>query len=319
MGKSMTLGKIERVDLRSVWSNEATDFTPWLSRPENLEALSEVLGMSLEAIATEHFVGPYRADLLCRDSYTQAMVLIENQLEKTNHTHLGQILTYGAGLNVKTIVWIASRFTDEHRAALDWLNEATEEGFSFFGIEIELLKIDNSNPAPQFKIISQPNTWTKNIRESAQHSGELSGVKQQQLAYWTAFRDFIKNKKTNLRPQKPSPQHWMNMAIGRGNFWLAAKVNSVEGSISADLYNNYSNKSAFNALLSQKEQIENEFGGALSWNELPGKIQSYIGITNSQADIMNTDDWNSQFEWLFENLNKLDKVFRKRVKDLDLD
>ena len=311
-----TLGKIEKVDLRSAWSNEATDFTPWLSKQENLDALSEVLGMDLEAIATEQFVGPFRADLLCKDAYTQATVLIENQLEKTNHSHLGQILTYGAGLNVKTIIWIASRFTDEHRAALDWLNEATDEGFSFFGIEIELLRIGESAPAPQFKIISQPNAWSKNIRETAQHSGELSGAKQQQLAYWTAFREYVKEHGSPLRLQKPLPQHWTNLAIGRSNYWLCARVNTLAENISADLNIGEKNKAGFNALYAQKDEIEREFGSPLIWNELPQKIQSIIGTTKDDADIMNEADWDNQFAWLADKLEKLDKVFRRRIREL---
>jgi hypothetical protein len=315
----MALGKIERVDLRAVWNNEATDFTPWLAAQENLDALSEVLGMDLETIAMEQFVGPFRADLLCKDAYTQATVLIENQLEKTNHSHLGQILTYGAGLNVKTIIWIASRFTDEHRAALDWLNEATDEGYSFFGIEIELLRIGNSAPAPQFKIISQPNAWSKNIRETAQHSGELTGAKQQQLAYWTAFKEYVKEAGKPLRLQKPLPQHWTNIAIGRSNFWLCARVNTLAGSISADLNINEKTKAAYQALYSQRADIENEFGSPLIWNELPQKIQSIIGVTNDNADIMKEEDWERQFAWLSEKLEKLDKVFRRRVRELQLD
>jgi hypothetical protein len=311
-----TLGKIEKVDLRTVWSNEATDFTPWLSKAENLEALSDLLGLNLEVVAMEQFVGPYRADLLCRDTYTQAMVLIENQLEKTNHSHLGQILTYGAGLNVKTIIWIASRFTDEHRAALDWLNEATEEGYSFFGIEIELLKIDNSIPAPQFNIISQPNAWSKNIRETAQHSTELTGAKQQQLAYWSAFREYVKEHGSPVRLQKPLPQHWTNLAIGRSNYWLCGRVNTLAENISADLNINEKTKAGFNALYAQREQIEKEFGSPLLWNELPTKIMSTIGITKDNADIMNEDDWENQFAWLVDKLEKLDKVFRRRVREL---
>ncbi len=315
----MALGRIEKVDLRDVWNNEATDFTPWLAQQENLDALSEVLGMDLETVAMEQFVGPFRADLLCKDAYTQATVLIENQLEKTNHSHLGQILTYGAGLNVKTIIWIASRFTDEHRAALDWLNEATDEGYSFFGIEIELLRIGNSAPAPQFKIISQPNTWSKNIRETAQHSGELTNAKQIQLAYWTAFKEYVKEKGNPIRLQKPLPQHWTNLAIGRSNFWLCARVNTLAGSISADLNINEKSKSAYQALFAQKDEIEKEFGNPLIWNELPQKIQSTIGITNEHADITNESDWENQFDWLIDKLDRLDKVFRRRVRELRID
>ena len=315
----MTLGKLERVDLRTVWNNEATDFTPWLSKADNLEALSETLGMDLESTAMEQFVGPYRADMLCKDAFTQDSVLIENQLEKTNHSHLGQILTYAAGLNVKTVIWIASKFTDEHRAAMDWLNEATEEDYSFFGLEVELWRIGNSPPAPKFNIVSRPNTWTKNVREAAQHSGELSNVKQQQLAYWTAFREFLLERKGAIRTQKGLPQHWMNMAIGRSGFWLAAKVNSNKERIAAAFHcKTFFNKAVYNALYAQKEAIENEFGGKLEWNELPENKESYVSIFKDNADIMNESDWLNQFSWLADNLERLDKVFRKRVKELDI-
>lgn len=131
-----SLGKLERVDLRAVWEKEAQDFTPWLAREENLEELGRAIGLELEVVAQEQNVGPYRADLVCKDALTQGYVLIENQLEKTNHNHLGQILTYAAGLGAKTVVWMAERITDDHRAALDWLNEITEEDYGFFAFEI---------------------------------------------------------------------------------------------------------------------------------------------------------------------------------------
>ena len=177
----MTLGKLERVELRTVWNNEATDFTPWLSKLENLAALSETLGMDLETTGTEQSVGAYRADLLCKDAFSGNAVLIENQLEKTNHSHLGQILTYSAGLSVKTVVWVASRFTDEHRAAMDYLNEITEEGYSFFGLEVELWKIGNSAPAPKFNIVSRPNTWARNVREVISNTENLRKLRSTSL------------------------------------------------------------------------------------------------------------------------------------------
>ena len=185
---------------------------------------------------------------------------------------------------------------------------------------MELASSDgNSAPAPQFKIISQPNAWSKNIRETAQHSGELTGAKQQQLAYWTAFKEYVKEAGKPLRLQKPLPQHWTNIAIGRSNFWLCARVNTLAGSISADLNINEKTKAAYQALYSQKAEIESEFGSPLIWNELPQKIQSIIGVTNDNADIMNEEDWEKQFAWLSEKLEKLDKVFRRRVRELQLD
>ncbi len=142
------LGKLEKVDLRDTWPNEATNFTPWLAKQENLKLLGDNIGMDLEWIETEAHVGPFRADILCKDTSNDAFVLIENQLEPTDHIHLGQLMTYAAGLDTVHIIWVAKTFNDEHRAALDWLNRITMEGFHFFGVEIELWKIGESLPAP---------------------------------------------------------------------------------------------------------------------------------------------------------------------------
>ena len=154
------LGRLERVDLRKIWPDEAQDFTPWLAKKENLALLDETLGLELELEETEQSVGAFSADIVCRDAASESLVLIENQIEPTNHTHLGQTLTYAAGLDAVTIIWIASKFRDEHRAMLDWLNEKTEAQLSFFALEIELWRIGNSAPAPKFNIVARPNDWT---------------------------------------------------------------------------------------------------------------------------------------------------------------
>ena len=126
------LGRLERVELRRIWSSESSDFTPWLAREDNLRLLGETVGIELELEAQEKTVGPFRADILCKDTATDSWVLIENQLERTDHSHLGQLLTYAAGISAVTVVWVAERFTEEHRAALDWLNERTAERINFF-------------------------------------------------------------------------------------------------------------------------------------------------------------------------------------------
>jgi len=314
----MALGKLVRVDLRTVWNNEATDFTPWLSKAENLEALSETLGMDLESTGTEQSVGNYRADLLCKDAYSDSYVLVENQLEKTNHSHLGQILTYCAGLNVKTVIWIASRFTDEHRAALDYLNEITDEGYGFFGLELELWRIGDSAPAPKFNVVSRPNNWAKSVRESAQHSAELSDTKQQQLAYWTAFKDFM-DARGVLKCQNPSAKHWLILSIGRSGFYLTAKVNSVKSLVRVSLnIKTPESKTAYFQLLDMKEEVEREYGASLNWRELEEKKISIIGMSLEGADFRRKEDWQRQFEWLATNLEQLDSVFRRRIKNLRL-
>jgi hypothetical protein len=152
----ISLGRLEKVDLRDIWTTEATDFTPWLARQENLAVLGETLGIELELEAQERAVGPFRADILCKDIGTDRWVLIENQLERTDHVHLGQLLTYASGLEAVTIIWIAARFTEEHRSTLDWLNRITDESFRFFGLEVELWRIGTSAAAPKFNIVSKP-------------------------------------------------------------------------------------------------------------------------------------------------------------------
>ena len=141
------MGHLEKVDLRDIWKTEAGDFTPWLGTAENIQLLGDTVRLDLEVEAQEKQVGPFRADILCKDTASGAWVLIENQLERTDHNHLGQLMTYTAGLNAVTIIWIADRFTDEHRAAMDWLNEITAEDFVFLGIEVELWKTGDSNVA----------------------------------------------------------------------------------------------------------------------------------------------------------------------------
>jgi hypothetical protein len=188
-----TLGRLEKIDVREYWKREDSDFTPWLAEAENIQLLGETIGLELEVEAQEKQVGPFRADILCKDTASENWVLIENQLERTDHVHLGQLLTYAAGLNAVTIVWIAARFTEEHRAALDWLNEISNESFNFFGLEIELWRIGKSAVAPKFNIISKPNDWSKSVIGAAQsiQSASLTEAKKLQQEYWEAFREYV--------------------------------------------------------------------------------------------------------------------------------
>ena len=144
------LGVIERVDLREVWPDEAQDFTPWLA--ENLDKLGEALGLDLEFQGREVSVGPFFLDILAHDVGNDRRVVIENQLDKTDYDHLGKLLTYAAGYDAGVVVWLTGDFRDEHRAALDWLNQRTEESLEFYGVEIGAVKIGNSAPAPLFRL-----------------------------------------------------------------------------------------------------------------------------------------------------------------------
>lgn len=315
-----TLGKLEKVDLRKVWGTESGHFTPWLAQAENIELLSAAIGIDLEVEAQEKNVGPFRADILCKDTATDSWVLIENQLERTDHKHLGQLLTYAAGMSAVTIVWIAETFTEEHRATLDWLNEITEDRFNFFGLEIELWRIGDSPVAPKFNIVSKPNDWSKTVSEAARRieTGELSETKQLQQEYWAELRTYLTEAKSKLRSQKPLPQHWTNFAIGRSHFHLTAVQNTREKRIGVLLVlSGPDAKTHFQLLEADKEKIEQAAHTSLEWRELPDKKESHIVLQLEGADPTNREDWPRQHQWLKDTLELFHRVFAARVKSLD--
>jgi hypothetical protein len=318
------LGRLQRVPLREAWTSESSDFTPWLAQAENLNLLAESIGIELELDTREKDVGPFRADILCKDT-ADNWVLIENQLERTDHCHLGQLLTYAAGLNAVTIVWVAERFTEEHRAALTWLNEHTDEKINLFGLEIELWRIGESSIAPKFNIISQPNDWSRTVQQAAA-SGEVSEHKQLQLRFWTGFRDYMDQKASFVRCQKPSPQHWMNHAIGRAGAHLTSVVSiwnsqtNVRGpEIRAELYlDGPTSKQDFAALEKQKDAIERTLGFPLNWHNPENKTACRLS-TRQDADFLNESLWPQHFEWLRQKLETMHKVFAPIVRNLKTD
>ncbi|HTQ98996.1 MAG TPA: DUF4268 domain-containing protein, partial [Candidatus Acidoferrum sp.] len=256
----------------------------------------------------------------CKDTITDNWVLIENQLERTDHTHLGQLLTYAAGLNAVTIVWIAERFTDEHRATLDWLNEITDGRFNFFGLEVELWRIGESPLAPKFNIASKPNDWTNTIGRAATQiqTGELTQTKQLQLEYWTAFRNYVSEHSNTLRPQSPLPQHWTNFAIGRSGFHLSALVNTAQDLIGVTLVITGPNaKPHYQALNTARPQIEQEFGCQLDWRENPDKKESGVWL-RTEFDPTVKEHWPEQHKWLLATLENFRRVFGPRVRALAL-
>lgn len=314
------LGRLERVDLRDIWATEAQDFTPWLAQEENLSVLGDTISMELELEAQEKDVGPFRADILCKDTVDGDWVLIENQLERTDHLHLGQLLTYAAGLEAVTIVWVASTFTDEHRSALDWLNDITDERFRFFGLEVELWRIAASPPAPKFNVISKPNDWSRSVGQAARRlaSEPDTEAKAKRLMYWTGLKEYLANHQSSLRSQKPSPDNWTNLAIGRTGIWLSASANSRDKRLTAELYLCDENaKAYFHLLKRDRAAIESGFGEELSWQELPDKKASRIMVHKENTDPTDESDWPNQHSWMAERLERLNRAFRQRVKALD--
>jgi hypothetical protein len=322
-----TLGRLEQVELRNVWVSEAGDFTPWLAREENLKLLGDAVRIELELEGLEQNVGPFRADILCKDTATGNWVLIENQLQRTDHTHLGQLLTYAAGLKAVSIVWIADHFTEEHRAALDWLNEITDERFNFFGLEVELWRIGQSPIAPKFNIISQPNDWSRTITKEAKkvETENLSPGKQLQLEFWTAFRKYASEHAQRIKPTKPFPQHWMTIALGKTGtclFAVASMYDSQRQSfdgheVRAEVITDGDEAKAFFALLhAMSKEIEADLGEPLIWHNPEGKNMCRIYLRKS-VDLNDRGKWDQYQAWLVEKLDALHRVFASRIKQLD--
>ena len=314
----MKLGRLTKIDPRVVWLSEPQHFTPWLAREENIELLAETLGLELEVEAQEKQVGPFRADILCKDIGSDAWVLIENQLEKTDHRHLGQLLTYAAGLQAVTIVWIAAAFNEEHRATLDWLNKITDEKFRFFGLEVELWRIGDSEPAPKFNMVSKPNAWSKQAGQAARQLEDEAPTetKQLQLEFWHAFYDAMANHKS-LRAQKPRPQHWTNLAIGRSGIRLGALINSRDAKLGVELYMGGETAKAFyHQLHLQKPDVEAELGYALEWRELPEKQACRILLMRDNSALQSREQWPDYLHWLMTTLEDFNRVFRDRVRVL---
>jgi hypothetical protein len=316
------LGRLQKVELRKFWETESSDFTPWLAQTENISLLAESLELGIDGLeveAQEKNVGPFRADILCKDTGNGQWVLIENQLERTDHTHLGQLLTYAAGLNAVTIIWIAERFTEEHRATLDWLNEITDERFNFFGLEIELWRIGDSPLAPKFNIISKPNDWTRSITGATHRlrTEALTEAKQMQLEYWKELREYILANSKIIRPQKASPQHWTNYAIGRSDFWMSSSVNTQSKQITVQLNLGGPNAKAHFHLLNQdKEKFETAFGGNIDWRELKNRKESKL-VIEKNIDPFNKESWTEQHEWILQQLEKVHTTFSAAIKTLD--
>ena len=322
MPADIELGQLERVELREIWATEGQDFTPWLAQEENIRILGDAIGVELEVEAQEQAVGPFRADILCRNVDNGTWVLIENQLERTDHIHLGQLLTYAAGLHAVTIVWVAARISDEHRAALDWLNEITDERFRFFGLEVELWRIGASPAAPKFSVVSKANDWSRNVTSAAGRIAETATTDTQAtyLEFWRDFARRMTEGGSSVRPQAPAPQHWMNFGVGRGGFMLGSILNSRENKIGVELVMNDQNaKPYFHLLHENREAIENELGFEMDWRELPEKISSKLRYLRSECDPLDRDRWGEYIEWMREHLETMNDVFRPKIRALNAD
>ncbi len=312
------LAKLKRIDARVVWKNEAQDFTPWMRA--NIEALSDALQLELELPETEVPVGGFACDVVAQEVGTGHRVIIENQLEATNHGHLGQVLTYAAGLDARAIVWISPQFRSEHRQAIDWLNANTAEGLAFFGVEVELLQIDNSPYAPHFKLVAQPNDWQKAVKAKGQPQPSEKGLVYQQF-YADLLANYRQKFPTQRTAKKASPQHWLTIAgAGRSGFSYAVSFTRdgrMRVELAIDVGASAANKAAFDQLMAQKDAIE-QVGEHLLWERLDNAKMSRVAVSRagqvSDPELLRTQ----HLDWGVTMVNKLRQAFGPRLQKLQV-
>lgn len=305
----MKLGKLQEVDIRKVWPHEQYDFSKWLADEDNIKELGDVLNLSLTDVETEKFVGNYRCDILCKDELTGKTVLIENQLEPTNHDHLGKVITYASGLDAAVVVWIVAAARDEHASAIEWLNKHTDDEISFFLLEVHAYKIGDSEAAPQFKIVEQPNDFVKTVKTIVK-TAELSDVEKHRLEFWTQFNDLIEAKGKPFNKSKASSKHWYTVAIGSSEANISIDLVNKEHKIRVSLWIG-DNNALFDSLHQQKAEIEAALGFTLDWNRLDNKKASYICTYINGLDFAKQDNYPVLMEKIIDLVVKMKQVFPK--------
>lgn len=321
------LARLTKVPLREVWSNEAAIFTPWLELPENLDLLAEALGLpALQPHRREQAVGRYSADLVCAIEDTSDYLLIENQIQISDHKHLGQLMTYisgleGQGLPVRYVAWLAEDFTDEHRDAIEWLNSQLDERIGFFACRIEAWQIGTSEKAPRFDVIVQPRQLT--LTPSAQtRLSEPQGIDINRVAYWGAFSEEIRRRGLPLKLRSEPPRmgfYSFTLNASLGIYLYAYRQVSTE---EIGAYVNFGSapapvpRLAYDILVAEKPEIEHEYGAALRWQEVKPDKNYRILAEPFRADVLDEQDWPRQHKWLVDQIEKLYRIFEPRVRNM---
>lgn len=311
-------GSLESQEVREYWADEARDFTPWVAdeiRSENESELEETLGLDLEVIEEEKSVGRYNVDILAEVVDDNRNVVIENQLNSSDHDHLGKSIAYASGVDADIIVWIAPRFYDEHRDAMQWLNENSREGVDLFAIRLEVWKIGDSDPAVRLNPVVEPSEW----KEKAQRSeDELTETEQLQEEYWTAFRDRIEERETQLSARKPYPNYYYNLSIGKSGVELQFTINTRDNELGVGIVIR-DDADAYWQLEEESDEIDQQFDQELVWDEpeetRSGKKRSRIWITK-HGDINDEEQWDEYLDWMVSNGEQFYDVFYDRLQQL---
>lgn len=299
----MKLGKLKEIDIRTVWAHEQYDFSKWLATEENIKELGDVLNLSLTEIETEKFVGSYRCDIVCKDEITGKSVLIENQLEPTNHDHLGKIITYASGLDASVVVWVVASAREEHASAIEWLNKHTTSDVDFFLIEVHAYTIGDSAPAPMFKVIEQPNDFAKSVKSLA-NSGDLNESQVRRLEFWNMLNDALDQKGKPFNKHKATTDHWYTVAVGSSQCYISIDLMNKEHKIRVGLWVT-DNKEMYDMFYSHREEIEAAFGETLDWDRLDNKKASIFSTSIPGLNFNKQDNYPELIDLAIEKTVKL--------------
>ena len=306
-----SIGKLKEVDVRELWRHEQYDFSKWLSKEENIEYLNEILGLTLVSVDNEVYVGPYRCDLVAKDETSGITVIVENQLEGTNHDHLGKIITYASGLDAKVIVWIVKEAKEEHRAAIEWLNNNTVSDINFFLIEIHAYKIGESDPAPKFEVVEKPNDFVKRSKVN-RGDEDLNKSQAARLYFWEEFNKVVTQRGKPFNLRKATTDHWYDVAVGSSDAHISINLVNKEGNIIVELYIN-NNKALFDKLKNQKEAIEEQLGMKLVWDRIDTKKASRIKYSIEGLDFDKQDNYGELMNTAIDVAVKMRDVFKQYI------
>lgn len=307
------IGRLEKVDLRSIWKREAADFTVWLAK--NIGYLNEVLGFEITVHKIEENVGPYRVDIYGEDDAGNK-VIIENQLQKTDHTHLGQLLTYLVNLEAKTAIWISAGPVEEHQHVIEWLNEITPDDVNFYLVEVKGLRMRGEETvAPLFSIVEEPSVDRKKIGSEKKEYAQRHTVRKE---FWAQFISALNEKSSLAQNVAPSVDSWIGLALGMTG--VSLNLVATREDARAEIYINrgdqLKNKKAFDFLFQQKDAIEAAAGVKLEWDRMDDRVTSRIKLEKREVNIFNNHDWPVMTEFLVDAALRMHAAFKDRVQQL---
>ena len=307
----MNIGKLKEVDIRNLWKHEQYDFSEWLSKSENIKLLDDILGLTLTDITKEAYVGSYRCDIFAKDESSGIKVIIENQLEASNHDHLGKIITYASGLDAEVIVWIVKQAKEEHRSAIEWLNNNTNNNVNFFLIELHAYTIENSVPAPFFEVIEKPNGFIKNSKINGEQDN-LNKSQSERLEFWNRFNEILIDRGKPFNVRKATTDHWYDVALGTSEAHVSINLVNKESVVCIDLYIN-DNKELFDSLYSKKDIIENDLGFKLIWDRLDNGKASRIKYKIKGLNYDNHSNYDELMNQVIDTAVKMRDTFKKYI------